>query len=319
LVIGRNVRVDIASAYGPPITVTNVACVNPAAVTAPAHGFVEWSAGYFSNVDGMAPLQGQAAIVVAPTVDAFTADGLDTTAYPPFTDSALFVPVASWATLAESTSYQMSEGSTGATQQLNATTILDRQMRSRPSILAQQTVQLSVLPQSIPSAAMRLLQSAALAGAYVVARITLVASGALRVCRGTPSYPTEGAQAEAMGTGSLTLSLDGLFLQLAGLTPPRYQPPLLIKPPPPVPPYQPPSLIEAPPPVPPYQPPPLLKPPPGTQPPPDSGFSVVGYDVDGFDEMQPPTGTTTYSAPDFDVAGYDEVTVQKVVRKERAA
>jgi hypothetical protein len=219
---GRNVRVDIGATYGAPIVVTTVSQAGAALVTAPAHGLAEWSAGYFDSVPGMVPIEGQGAIVVAPATDTFVADGLDTSSYPPLAGNTTFVPVTSWLTLAECTSYQVDVSS--GSQRMNSTTILDTQARSRPGLLSEQTLTLNLIPTTVPTSALRCLQAAALAQASLVVRITH-ADGALRVCRGDPSYPNEGATASAIGTGTFALTLRGLFLQLAGA------PPLVIPPP----------------------------------------------------------------------------------------
>jgi hypothetical protein len=213
-IVGRDVRVDIGATYGAAIPVTDVSNASAAVVTALAHGLAEWSAGYFADVGGMVPLEGQGVIVTAPTTDDFIADGLDTSSYPPFADSAGFVPVMSWLTLAECTSYQVDMG--GAAQRLNTTTILDTQARSKPSLISQQTLTLNLIPLTVPSTAFRFLQAATLAGLAVVIRITHNSNNALRVCCGDPSYPTEAVNVGAMGTSTLAISINVLFLQLAG-------------------------------------------------------------------------------------------------------
>jgi hypothetical protein len=214
---GKDVRVDIGATYGAGIPVTDVSNANAALVTAPAHGVVEWSAGYFEDVGGMVPIEGQGAIVTVPTSNDFVVDGLDTNSYPSFVGSADFVPVTSWLTLAECTSYQVDSG--GQPPRMNRTTILDRQSRSKPGLTPEQTLTLNLIPLTVPSAALKFLQAASLAGLAVVVRITHNKDGALRVCRGDPSYPTEAVTVGAMGTSTLTIAIAGLFLQLAGQPP----------------------------------------------------------------------------------------------------
>jgi hypothetical protein len=207
---GRGVTVAIAATYGSPKTVTAVTLASPGVATSTSHGMANDVVGYFSSVTGMVQLEDQACRVKNQATNTFELQGLNTTGYTAFT-AGNFTPVATWATLGESTSYALGGG---ASEKLDVTTLLDIVRKEEIGLLPVQSVTMNVIAQDTPSAAMLLLESAVQSQSKVTIRITL-ANGAVRVFRADPSTPGEDVQQGAVGTGSLDMAVKGFILKLA--------------------------------------------------------------------------------------------------------
>ena len=208
VVKGRGVRVELGATYGTAIAITSVTNANPAVASAAAISLLDGSAGYFDLVQGMVQLTGQAARVKTPTATTFTMQGLNTLSFPVYT-SGSFYPVLTWVTLAEATSYSIGGG---APTKLDTTTLLDVIKQEENGLLAVQTLNMKLLAQTIPTAALALIESAAQSGTKVVVRITL-ADGSVRVCYGEPSLPGEDVQQGAVGTGQVDFAVKGYILK----------------------------------------------------------------------------------------------------------
>ena len=207
---GRGVKIEIAATYSAAKTVTAVTLANPGVATSAAHGLANDTVGYFSGVTGMAQLDGQACRVKNQATNTFELQGLNTTNFAAFTAGS-FVPVATWATLSESTSYDIGGG---AADKLDVTTLLDIVKKEEQGLLPVSNVSCEVIAQDTPSAAMQLLEAAVQSQSAVVVRITL-GNGAVRIFRGEPSLPGESVQVGALGTGSLDFAAKGFVLKLA--------------------------------------------------------------------------------------------------------
>lgn len=206
---GRGVRVELGATYGSAIPVTAVTNANPGVATATAHGMSDSTAGYFDNVEGMVQLNGQGIRIDDPTANNFDLQGLNTTSFSAYV-SGDFFPVLTWQTLAEATSYSIGGGDA---QKLDVTTLLDVIQQQENGLLAPQTLSLNVIAQTVPSAAMLLVEASAQAGTKLVVRITHP-DGSVRICYGEPSFPGEDVQQGAVGTGSLNFSVKGFVLKL---------------------------------------------------------------------------------------------------------
>jgi hypothetical protein len=207
---GRNITVAIAATYGTAKTVTAVTLANPGVATSTSHGMANDTVGYFNTVTGMAQLQDQACRVKNQATNTFELQGLNTTGYAAFT-AGEFTPVATWATLAESTSYDIGGG---AADKLDVTTLLDIVKKEEQGLLPVSNVSFNVIAQDTPSAAMQLLETAVQAQGSVLVRITLP-NGAVRIFRAEPSLPGESVAQGAVGTGSLDMAVKGFVLKLA--------------------------------------------------------------------------------------------------------
>lgn len=208
VVKGRGVRVELGATYGTAIAITGVTNANPAVASAAAISLLDGSAGYFDLVQGMVQLTGQAARVKTPTATTFVIQGLNTLSFPVYA-SGNFIPVLTWVTLAEATSYSIGGG---APTKLDTTTLLDVIKQEENGLLAVQTLNMKLLAQTIPTTALALIESSAQSGTKVVVRITL-ADGSVRVCYGEPSLPGEDVQQGAVGTGQVDFAVKGYILK----------------------------------------------------------------------------------------------------------
>ena len=207
---GRGVKVEIAATYAAAKTVTAVTLASPGVATSTSHGLANDTVGYFDAVTGMVQLQDQACRVKNQATNTFELQGLNTSGYSAFT-AGNFIPVATWATLGEATSYSIGGG---ASEKLDVTTLLDIVRKEEAGLLPVSNVSINVVAQDTPSAAQLLLETAIQTQGKVVVRITL-GNGAVRVFRAEPSIPGEDVQVGAVGTGSLDMAVKGFVLKLA--------------------------------------------------------------------------------------------------------
>jgi hypothetical protein len=206
---GRGVRVEVALTYAASKSVTAVTAANPGVATSTAHAMTNGTVGYFTGVTtGMVQLDGQAARAYNISSNSFDLQGLNTANYSAFSGTASFIPVATWATLAECDSYDLGGG---AADKLNTTCLIDNITQEENGNLAAQSVTLNIKATDVASAAMAFLEAQAQAGVAVVVRITYVATGAVRVFRGEPSLPSESLSTGAVGTGSMQFSVKGVI------------------------------------------------------------------------------------------------------------
>jgi Phage tail tube protein, TTP len=208
-IIGRGIKIEVASTYGAAINLTNISQAAQAVVSTATPPVIN-TVGYFQNVGGMAQVEGQAArakTVVAAT--SFVAQGMDTTAFSAFNGTAQFVPVTAWETLAEATAYQSGGGEAA---KVNVTRLIDDITQEENGLLAAQSFTIPTIAQDVNSNAMTILEAAALNQGYCVIRITLK-SGAVRILRGQPSLPGEDVQQGQAGTGSIGITVKGQILK----------------------------------------------------------------------------------------------------------
>ena len=209
--VGRNVKVEIGLTFSAAKTVTAVTLASPGVATSAAHGMANGTVGYWAATGGGMPqLDGQATRVFNQATNSFELQGLNTSGYGVFTAGS-FVPVATWATLSESTSYSLGGG---ASEKLDVTTLLDIVRKEELGLLPVQSVTMNVIAQDTPSADMQLLEAAVQTQGVVVVRITL-ANGAVRIFTAEPGTPGEDVQQGAVGTGSLDMAVKGFILKLA--------------------------------------------------------------------------------------------------------
>ena len=209
---GRGVRVEIAASYGASKAITAISKAATAVATCAAHGYTNNTVGYLVNVSGMVELEGQAVRLKNVTTDTFELQGINSTNFSDF-NSGTFVPVSTWETMAESTSYAIGGG---AGDKLNASRLIDTRAVEEQGNPPAATASLSILSQETPSAAMQVVISATQTGAAPVVRVTFNSgTGALRLWRGEPSLPGEDVQQGQLGTGSMDFAVKGQVLQLA--------------------------------------------------------------------------------------------------------
>lgn len=208
LIIGRGVRIEVGKTEGAPKTVTAVTQANPGVATSTAHGLANKSVGYFTGVTGMVNLDGQAVRVANQATNTFELEDIDTTDYPAFT-AGNFVPITAWSTLAKATGY--SEGG-GESEKLNATTLLDTIRQVRQGLLADQTVSIPLLAESLASEALQIVRRAARKSQFLVFRATWN-NGDVAVFRGEPSQPGRDVQQGQLGTGTISVTVKGFIVE----------------------------------------------------------------------------------------------------------
>jgi hypothetical protein len=215
LVKGRNVRVEVGYTEGAAIPVSDVTQTNPAIAQATAHGLTVGSVGYFNDVENMDPLDGQAVRVAdggSPSANAFALETLDASEFTDYT-AGEFVPITQWATLSQSTSYQLGGG---APRTEDVGTLIDTTEKLETIKLAAETVTIDVRSLTEDNQALGKIRAVARAAGRLVFRITL-ADGAQRLFRGQPSIPGESLTQGATGTGQLTVTVRGQILYLPAL------------------------------------------------------------------------------------------------------
>ncbi|MCZ8073847.1 MAG: phage tail tube protein [Paucibacter sp.] len=211
IVKGRGIKVEIASQLASAKVVSAVSKGNPGVATSNAHGLANGTVGFFTSVEGMVQLDGQACRVANQAANTFELQGLNTTNFSDFSGSADFITGSAWVTLAEATSYQIGGGEA---EKLNTTALIDVIKQEENGLLAPQTLQFNTLAKTSLSAAMALVESAAQAGTKLLFRITLQ-DGSVRIAYGEPSMPGENVGQGAVGTGSLSVTVKGFVLKLA--------------------------------------------------------------------------------------------------------
>lgn len=215
IVKGRNVRVEVGYTEGTPQAVTAVTQDNPGVATVPAHGLAMGSVGYFDDVEGMDPLNGQAVRLAAggsPTADNFSLEEIKTTLFADFI-SANFIPITAWRTLSQSTQYQLGGG---APRTEDVGTLLDTTEKLETVKLSAETVTIDVRSLEEDNEAMQKIREVARDAGNLVFRITL-ALGAQRIFLGQPNIPGESLAQGGTGTGQLTVTVKGQIVYLPAL------------------------------------------------------------------------------------------------------
>jgi hypothetical protein len=211
---GRAVKVEIGLTEGAAKTVSAVTQADPGVATCSvAHTLLNGSVGYFTEVEGMTPLEGQAVRLSAVAGAAFTLEGIDTEDMPGFTGTAGFVPITAWATVSPSTSYSISAA---ASDKIDTTVLLDDQKQEENGLLAAQSVTINVNSEKAPGQAMALIEKAARKQLDLVWRITFK-TGEQRIWRGQPDLPGEDVQQGQKGTGSFNVTVRGQILKLGAV------------------------------------------------------------------------------------------------------
>jgi hypothetical protein len=201
--VGRNVRLEIGLTYSAAKVVTAVTKALPGVASSAAHGLANGSVGYWTVSAGMTELDGQASRVYNQAAGTFEIQGVDTTNYGTFT-AGTYTPVATLGTLAEAVGYEIGGGAADAQDD---TKLLDSKHRNFSGLLAAQNVNITIKNQTVNSAVLDAIESAAKNLTSLVWRITLH-DGAVRVFRGVPSLPGESLQSGALASGSFTILVD---------------------------------------------------------------------------------------------------------------
>lgn len=212
---GRSVRIEVGFTEGAPLTVLDVTQANPGVAHVTGHSLAIGSVGYFSGVEGMDQLDGQAVRISSagsPSADNFGLEGIDTSEFSTFA-SGTFVPISAWRTIAQATQYQLGGG---APRTEDVGTLLDTTEKLETVKLAAETVTIDLRSLEADNDALTKIRQVARAAGEIVVRITL-AKGAQRIFRGQPSIPGESLTQGATGTGQLSLTVKGQICYLPAL------------------------------------------------------------------------------------------------------
>lgn len=215
IVKGRGVKVEVGYTEGAAVAISAVSNANPGIASRPSHGLLAGSVGYFDNIEGMDPLDGQAIRVAdagSPSADNFGLENIDTSEFPDFA-SGDYVPITAWRTLSQSTQYQLGGG---APRTEDVGTLLDTTEKVETVKLAAETVTIDVRSLESDNEALKKVREVARKAGSMVFRITL-AKGAQRIFRGQPSIPGESLTQGATGTGQLTITVKGQIVYLDAL------------------------------------------------------------------------------------------------------
>lgn len=216
IIIGAGVKVEIGLTEGAPVAVSAVSLANPGLATSAAFGLAIGSAGYFDEVTGMDPLDGQAARIgnngSPADTGSFILTDIDTSDFPAYT-GGVFVPITSWSTLSQSTQYQLGGGA-GKTEDVG--TLIDTREKLLTLKNAAETVTIDVRSLKEDNQAMAKIRQVARGLGFMVFRITFP-GGAQRLFRGQPSIPGESVQQGATGTGQLSVTIRGQICYLPAL------------------------------------------------------------------------------------------------------
>jgi hypothetical protein len=206
---GRNVKVEVATVFGPAKAVTAISKASPPVASSAAHTLTNGTVGYWDAMSGMQELDGMACVVKNVAAGTFELPDVDSTNYTAFT-SGSFVPVTTWQTLVNSTKVDIAGGDAS---KLNVTTLIDTSKQEENGMLAAQSVSIDVLSEQSTNAAAAFLKARARDGGFALMRLTY-ANGSVRVFRGQPSLPGESTGVDAVVSGSLGLTVKGYVIAL---------------------------------------------------------------------------------------------------------
>lgn len=209
---GRNVKVEVATAFASSINPSAVTKADPPSVTLTSHGLADGDVGYWTITSGMTQLNEQACVINQVDTDTFTLLGLDSTNWDTFVQSgSLFFEATTWATISEAASYTVGGGDANP---LDDPRLLDNKLRQVAGFNSPENLTIDVSSQEVDGAAMAYVINKARNGANVLIKITKVSSGQiLRVCYGVPSVPGESVRAGQLGTGSFNVIVPGYVVK----------------------------------------------------------------------------------------------------------
>lgn len=207
--IGRNVKLEFATAFTAAKNVTAITNASPGVATSAAHGMANGTVGYWTVPAGMVQLDGQATRVYNQAANTFELQGLSTTSYSAFSGTPTFTPVSTWGLLSETIGYNLGGG---AADQLDDSKLSDVIKQIVFGLLPGDVLNVDLLSQTFNSTVMQLVEDAAIASTYLTGRITLH-DGSVRVFRGVPSRPGESLSRAQLATGSFQIAVKGFALK----------------------------------------------------------------------------------------------------------
>lgn len=189
-------------------TLSSTPATPNALVSSTAHGFTAGTIGVISSPGTR--YHGQAIRAMAPTADAFTAQGFDNSTHGAW-ESGTITAAATWGKLSESIGFEVSGGDA---KNLDDTRLMDVVDRNVVVGMAAQTIALTTRGQNYNSDVANVIRNAALNGREVLWKLELMqANGpAVWFWNGVPSLSTFGLQVGALGTGGFSVTPTGDIL-----------------------------------------------------------------------------------------------------------
>lgn len=217
IIVGAAVKIEVGITEGPAKALADILQSDPGiAVFSGAHGLAFGSFAYFDDVVGMDQINGQAFRVDdggSPSLNNIRLTDIDTTDYSDFTSGDV-IPVTAWATLVQSTQYQLGGG---AAKTEDITCLIDTTQKLLSVSNPAETVTIDIRSLKEDNAALAFIRKTARKLGFCVFRVTF-AGGAQRAFRGQPSRPGESVQQQATGTGQLSVTVSGNVLYLPSLS-----------------------------------------------------------------------------------------------------
>lgn len=189
-------------------TLSSTPATPNALVSSTAHGFTAGTIGVISSPGTR--YHGQAVRAMAPTADAFTAQGFDNSAHGTW-ESGTILAAATWGRLSESIGFEISGGDAKNQDDSRLMDVVDRNVVVG---MAAQTIALTTRGQNYNSDVANVIRNAALNGREVLWKLELMqANGpAVWFWNGVPSLSTFGLQVGALGTGGFSVTPTGDIL-----------------------------------------------------------------------------------------------------------
>lgn len=209
---GRNVKVEVATAFASSINPTAVTKADPPSVTLTSHGLADGDVGYWTIASGMTQLNEQACVINSVDANTFTLLGLDSTNWDTFVQSgSLFFEATTWATLVESAGYTVGGGDVNP---LDDPRLMDSKLRQVAGFSSPENLSIDCSMQEIDGAALAFVTKSSRNGQNVLFKITKITTGQiLRVCYGLPGVPGESVRAGQLGTGAFTVIPPGYVVK----------------------------------------------------------------------------------------------------------
>jgi hypothetical protein len=206
---GIATRVDIARTYAPDIPVDLLTRADRAvANTLAPHGLAAGAVGHFIARRG--DIDGQAAIVGAPSSLTWTCEGLNTSRYRQFPLGLVFRPVESWTPILEATAFTYAEPARTPYDATHIDMLRQRMRYGSPQAL---TASFSAAPQTRLGDSMALLQEIADRSGSATFRVVMH-DGAVLVFHGEPgNAPGVDVRVAGLATGSFEVLIHGTVIR----------------------------------------------------------------------------------------------------------
>jgi hypothetical protein len=207
-IVGRNCKIEVALTFDSPISPTAVSKATAAVATLTGHTVDTGDVGYWTSVDGMVELEGQAVFCTDTDTNTFTMNGLDSTNYSTYTDGDLVLG-ATWGLLDEAGGYAVGGG---AAEQLADNRLHLGKAVNVAGLNAAEDLTITIQTPEVEGAALAFLMRAARNGTACLFKITR-GTKVIRVAYGVPSVYGEDVAAGGLGSGTFSITCPAYVLK----------------------------------------------------------------------------------------------------------